>query len=214
MGGKSRGSNDQMLEFQKQQAAEARQKEIDRQNRLNAGKASIDALFDPSGFDPLYNRFQQASLDYTLPQLQEQYDKQKEQLTYALANAGTSNSSIAADQQADIEKQRIQREGELRARAEGDLANFKTSMGEQKQSALSQLYATEDPDVAANTATHMVQNANLAMPNLNPLGELFKPLVIGATTGVSSFLDNQNFNAALQRARRPSVDITGSTGQG
>jgi len=209
MGGKAKGSNDQMIAFQKEQAAESRMKEEQRKARLEQGKGAIDQLFAPSGFAPIYDRYQKASLDYTLPQLQDQYDEQRRQLTFALARAGTSNSTIAADKLADVEKQRITKEGELRAQAESDLSNFKNAMQSQQQSALSQLYATEDPDVAANTATHMVANAQLAQPNLNPLGELFKPLIIGTTTGIGSFLDAQNFKNYFGTAQKPKVQFSG-----
>lgn len=190
MGGKSKSSNDQMIAFQMQQAAEARQKEEERKARLEKGKTAIDALFSPQNFgDEFYNKYTDASLNYNLPQLQDQYGKQREQSTYDLARAGTLRSTIAGDVMADIESQKALNEAGIRSKADSETAALRTSVAGQQQEALNQLYATEDPDVAANTATHMVEQSKLAQPDLSPLGELFKPLIVGGTAAASAYND-------------------------
>lgn len=198
MGGKAKSGNDQMIAFQQQQAAEARQREAQRQARLEQGKTAIDQLFAGGGFDDaFYNKYKQASLDYSLPQLQDQYQKQRDQVTYDLARAGTLRSKGAGTAQADIEAQRLNNEASIRAQADQSVASLRQGVQGQQQSALNQLYATEDPDVAANTATSMVQQAQLSTPNLNPLGELFKPLAIGTIAGVSNAADYAALRNAL-----------------
>jgi len=180
MGGKSKPSNNEMVEFEKQQAAEARQKEAERQARLEQGKSSIDAIFAGGGFDqPFYDKYKNAALGYQLPQLQDQYTKQKEQTTFDLARAGLLRSTAAGQAQADIESQKAAQEAAIRAGADQQVADLRKNVSGQQSAALSQLYATEDPNVAANTAIQSVQQAQLSTPNLQPLGELFKPLVIG-----------------------------------
>jgi hypothetical protein len=203
MGGKSSPNNSQMVAFQMQQAAEARRKEEERKARLEQGKGAIDKLFSPEyGFNEnFYNKYKNAALAYGLPQLSEQYEKARENTTYDLARAGLLRSTAAGEAVANIERQNAVNEASLRAKADIDTANLRSSVGSQQQQALNQLYATEDPEVAATTAINMVNNAQLAQPNLTPLGDLFKPLVIGATGAYNTYTGNQQFQNALQTNR-------------
>jgi hypothetical protein len=211
MGGKSKSSNDQSIAFQREQAAEARAREEQRKARLETGKSSIDALFDKGNFnDAFYDKYKDAALDYAMPQLTDQYGKARDQTTYDLARAGTLRSTIAGDAQADIESQKLINEAGIKSKADTDVAGLRTNIAGQKQQALNQLYATEDPDVAANTATHMVQQAQLSTPNLSPLGELFKPLIIGATGAASGYLDQQTLARYGLTPRGPSQGTPGS----
>lgn len=203
MGGKSKPSNSEMVAFEREQAAEARRKENERKARLEQGKGSIDALFAGGGFDePFYDKYKQASLGYTLPQLQDQYQKQREQTTYDLARAGLLRSTAAGQAQADIEGQKLAQEAGLRSQADQEVANLRKNISGQQQAALSQLYATEDPDVAANTAIQSVQQAQLSTPNLQPLGELFRPLVIGGAGALGGAVD-QYYANRLYQPRQP-----------
>jgi hypothetical protein len=200
MGGKSSPSNNQMVAFEMQQAADARAKEELRQNRLNQGKGAIDELFGPKNFgDPFYQKYTDAELNYNLPQLATQYDLAKKNMTYDLARAGTLRSTAAGEAQARVENERAVNEAGLRAKADVDTAALRQSIASQQQQAFNQLYATEDPAVAANTATSMVANAQLAQPNLSPLGELFKPLVIGAAGAFQGFNDQSTLNQGLRQ---------------
>jgi hypothetical protein len=66
---------------------------------------------------------------------------------------------------------------------------LRTSVSQDEPSALNQLYSTEDPSVAANTAGNMVANAQLTKPLLNPAGALFAPLSVGVGTALTGFLN-------------------------
>lgn len=201
MGGKSRPSNNQMVQFEMQQAEEARQKEAERKARLEQGKGSIDAIFAGGGFDqPFYDKFKNASLGFSLPQLSDQYQKQREQTTYDLARAGLLRSTAAGQAQADIEGQKASQEAALRSKADQEVANLRQNVAGQQSAALSQLYATEDPNVAANTAIQSVQQAQLSTPNLQPLGELFRPLVIGGAGALSGGIDQYYANKLYPRS--------------
>ncbi|MEY9428126.1 hypothetical protein ABH975_003441 [Bradyrhizobium ottawaense] len=191
MGGKSSPSNSQMVQFEMEQANEAKQKEADRQARLNVGKEAIDKLFGADNFgDAFYNKYNKASLDYTLPQLDTQYGKAKRDMTYDLARAGTLRSTAAGEAQGYLENEKAVNEAALRVKADTDTASLRQSIASQQQQAYNQLYATEDPAVAANAATHAVANAQIQQPNISPLGDLFKPLIIGATSGLGSYVSD------------------------
>jgi hypothetical protein len=203
MGGKSSPANSQMVNFEMAQAAEARAKEAARQGRLDQGKSAIDALFGPTNFNnAFYDKYNAANLAYNLPQLQTQYGKAKRDMTYDLARAGTLRSTAAGEAQKYLEGEKAVNEAAIRAKADVDTAGLRESIQSQKAQALNQLYATEDPGVAANTATQMVANAQLSKPNLSPLGEMFKPLIIGAGGAYQGYNNQREFQDAM---RAPSL---------
>jgi len=71
--------------------------------------------------------------------------------------------------------------------ADTQTAGLRTQVQQDEQSALNQLYSTEDPSVAANTAQNMVANAQLTKPLLNPAGALFAPITVGVGNALSGF---------------------------
>jgi hypothetical protein len=201
MGGKSGPSNNQMVQFEMQQAAEAKQKENKRQARLDQGKGIIDTMFSNENFgDPFYDKYKKAELDYTMPQLQTQYDTAKNNMTYDLARAGTLRSSAAGYAQKLLEGQNAVNEAGIRAKADTDTAALRDSIASQKNQALNQLYQTEDPTVAATTAANSVANAQLQQPNTGALGDLFKPIAIGLGSALAPVYGQYEANKALTAA--------------
>jgi hypothetical protein len=182
MGGKAGPSNNQMVGFEMQQAQEAKDKENLRQARLDQGKSAIDTLFSNANFgDNFYNTYNKAELDSSLPQLEDQYTTAKTGLGNDLARAGLLRSGAAGYTQGLLNKQHDVNEASLRAKADSDTGQLRSSIQSQQQQAYNQLFATEDPSVAANTAANSVANAQYTQPNIEPLGALFKPIVVGAS---------------------------------
>lgn len=202
MGGKGSGpSNNQMVAFEMQQAQEAKEKEFKRQARLDQGKSAIDALFGPENFgDPFYDKYKNASLNYALPQLTDQYGQAKDKMTYDLARAGTLRSTAAGYAQGLLEKQNAVNEAGIRAKADTDTAALRQSIQSQQQQAYNQLYQTEDPTVAANTAAASVGNAQLTQPNLTPLADAFKPIAIGLGSALTAPYGQYTANQMLTRS--------------
>jgi hypothetical protein len=201
MGGKSGPSNNQMVQFEMEQAAEAKQKENKRQARLDQGKGVIDTMFSNENFgDPFYDKYRKAELDYTMPQLQTQYDTAKNNMTYDLARAGTLRSSAAGYAQKLLESQNAVNEAGIRAKADTDTAALRDSIASQKNQALNQLYQTEDPTVAATTAANSVANAQLQQPNTGALGDLFKPIAIGLGSALAPVYGQYEANKTLTAA--------------
>lgn len=181
MGGKATPSNNQMVSFEMQQAQDAKDKENLRQARLDQGKSAIDQLYSSDNFgDAFYNKYKNAELAYTQPQLTEQFGKAKTGLTYDLARAGLLDSSVQGYALGLLNKQNDVNQAGLVAKADTDTGALRTSIASQKDQAMNQLFATEDPAVAASTAANSATGAQLQQPNLQPLGDLFKPIVVGA----------------------------------
>jgi hypothetical protein len=202
MGGKGSGpSNNQMVQFEMEQAQEAKDKENLRQARLNQGKTAIDALFGNQNFgDAFYNKYQQANLDYNMPQLYDQYGQAKDKMTYDLARAGTLRSTAAGYAQSLLEKQNAVNQASVAAKADADTAALRQSIASQQQQAYNQLYQTEDPTVAANTAASSVANAQLTQPNLQPMSAMFTPIAIGLSSAISAPYGQYTANQMVGRS--------------
>ena len=211
MGGKSGPSNNQAVQLQMQQAQEAREKENARQARLNQGKSAIDTIFGNENFgDAFYDKYKNASLTYTLPQLQSQFADAKRTSEADLARAGLLRSGAAGFVQNKLTEQQGVNEAALRAKADTDTAELRKSIAAQQQQAYNQLYATEDPTVAANTAASSAANAQLAQPNPGTLGDMFKPIAIGLGSAIPAISGKYEANRALE-ARNPRGTGSGTT---
>lgn len=215
MGGKSRANNNAMLEFEKQQAAEAKQKEAERKARLEAGTQQINQMFADANFgDEFYNRYRDAELANAMDQLNAQYDKSVTKARTDLSRAGLGRSSYANKAKADLQAQKDFQETGFRTQADQDVAQLRSGIQGQQQAALNQLFATEDPGVAAESAAGAIKSSAAATPNLAPLGELFKPLVIGSISAGQNLLDNYFTNTGIGTGgttRRNVLTNTGDT---
>jgi hypothetical protein len=202
-----------MVQLEMQRAQEARDKENERQARLNQGKGAIDTIFGTENFgDDFYENYRKAGLDYTMPQLQSQYADAKRTSESDLARAGLLRSGAAGFVQNKLTEQQGVNEAGLRAKADTDTAELRKSIAAQQQQAYNQLYATEDPTVAANTAATSASNAQLQQPNPGSLGDMFKPIAIGLGSAVAPAIGEYQANKALaaRTGREPgSSTITG-----
>jgi hypothetical protein len=134
-----------------------------------------------------YDKYRQSQLDYYLPQETEQYQGARTNLDYSLARAGQLNSSVADMDVAKLAKQDLLNQAQITSQADVATGNLRNQIQQEQQTALNQLYSTEDPTVAANTAENMVANAQLTKPILNPAGALFAPLVVGVGNALQGY---------------------------
>src|SRR5215472_9383974 len=140
----------------------------------------------PSDF---YDNFRNSIIDYYMPQEAEQYANARTSLDYNLARAGSLNSSVAAMDVGKLSEQDTMNRAQIASQADTQTAGLRTQVQQDQQQALNQLYSTEDPSVAANTAQNMVANANLTVPLLNPVGALFAPITAGVGNAISGFMN-------------------------
>ena len=137
--------------------------------------------------DDFYNKYTNSILDYYLPQEGQQYNTARSSLSYSLARAGQLNSSVAGMDVANLANQDDINRAQIASGADTQTAALRSTVQQDEQTALNQLYSTEDPSVAANTAQNMVANANLTKPLLNPAGALFTPITVGVGNAISGF---------------------------
>jgi hypothetical protein len=139
--------------------------------------------------DDFYGNYRQSIMDYYRPQEGDQYNTARSSLAASLSRAGTSDSSIAAFDIAKLAKQDALNNAQIASQADTQTGSLRTQIAQDEQSALNQLYSTEDPSVAANTAGNMVANAALTKPLLNPAGALFAPITAGVGNALTGFLN-------------------------
>ena len=142
----------------------------------------------PFGSD-FYDKYTQSILDYYTPQEDQQYADARSSLAASLARAGQLDSSTATMDIAKLSKQDQINQANIVSNADTQTGALRTTVAQDEQSALNQLYSTEDPSVAANTAQNMVANANLTKPLLNPAGALFAPITAGVGNALTGFLN-------------------------
>ena len=159
-----------------------------------------------SPFGPdFYNKYTQSILDYYNPQEGQQYNTARSSLSYSLARAGQLDSSVAGMDIGNLANQDAINRAQIASGADTQTAALRSTVQNDEQTALNQLYSTEDPSVAANTAQNMVANANLTKPLLNPAGALFAPITVGVGNALSGFTNPLAYI-------NPSAGGVGSTG--
>lgn len=147
-----------------------------------------DASQTEGGFgSDFYDKYKKSITDYYMPQEDQQYQDARSKLTYALARAGGLGSSTENQYVADLANQDKLAQANINQQAETQTGQLRTQIQQNEQSALNQLYATEDPTIAANTAENMVANADLTKPVYSSLGSLFNVAAIGVGNALSGF---------------------------
>lgn len=148
------------------------------------------------GFDDaFYNKYKQSVLDYYMPQVDKQYSDAKKQATFGLARSGNLLSSAANDLTADLSQQNDVNVAGVRNQADTAAGDLRSQVNTEKQKAVSQLYATEDPEVSSQQALASVRDLSLSQPDMSPLSALFNVATIGGANIMKGYQGQQNLNA-------------------
>ena len=176
--------------------------------------------FESDPFAPIKGKYKSSLTDLHNANISKTYNKALDETIYATARAGQMGSSTARDALADIGGANYEKQadgtfkqvnygqyGDAKTKAVGDIdksiADLTTQIQSAEDSAEQQLYMTEDPEKAAIAAKTLAGNIP-AVPQYNSLGDMFKPLVIGAT-GFYSGYQGQNAlnNAGFPQSKSP-----------
>lgn len=149
----------------------ARQKEEERQSRINQGKANIDSAF--SAFTPqYYDKFNQDYLNFYNPQVDDQFTDARQGLRYNLARAGIENSTPAQKAFSDLTKSYGDQRQAISSKALEATNNVKTQVEQNKSDLYSQNIAAADPSLSAISAAGRA-GALQTPPSFSPLADLF-----------------------------------------
>lgn len=168
------------------EAAAARQREEERQGRITTGMADLDTQFGAFD-DSFYDQRKDSFLGYYTPQIDDKFSDAKDQLTYALARAGTSNSTMAGDQLGKLLKAYSSEQAGILSQADADGANVKSRIGAEKSSLTAQLNATGDASRVSNDALGRTQQLFAETPVYSPLGDIFG----GVANGIGNYAQAQ-----------------------
>ena len=164
------------------------------------------------GFDDaFYNKYKQAVLDYYQPQVDKQYADAKKQAVYGLGRSGNLVSSAANDLNADLATQNAVNVAGIRNQADTAAGDLRSQVNTEEQKATSQLYATEDPEVAAQQSLASVRDISLQQPQMSPLSALFNVATIGGANVLKGYQGQQalnTFNSSLPTGSRSSSIVT------
>eukprot|EP00752_Nemacystus_decipiens_P019185 g17241.t1 len=170
-----------------QEAAQARAAEEARAAQIRQGSAAIDEQF--SRFDDaFYDDRGEAYLDYYQPQLENQFQEAMNRLTFSLARAGTTNSSIAGKEIADLQSDYDLQLADLATRRDADVASLRGRIQDERSGLTSQLNQTGNAEAASSAALTRSQQLYDEAPQYVSLGDVFS----AAGTGIGSYVSGVN----------------------
>jgi hypothetical protein len=155
----------------RRQAQAAEQAERERVDRIARGRADIDRIFGSTFTPEFYSGIGKAYEGWAMPQVDRQAKDVRQNMSFALARAGTTRSSAAAQGKADLQENYDLKRQDI-AKQGLDLQNQRrVDVENNRQSIESQLFATADPAAAATSAANTA-SAISQQPAYNPLGQL------------------------------------------
>jgi len=168
----------------------AQQQEQQRKQSITTGTADINQAF--SGFTPsFYQQRAQAYQDFAMPQLARQYETNRNQVGFNLANRGALASSTANKQWSNLARDLGQAKQTIADQGIGQAEQLKQGVEGQRQTLINQLYQGADPANAGASAVQVA--AGYQQPStFAPLGNMFANLA------------NQYYLSQLINSYRPS----------
>ena len=153
-------------------AAEQARKEAERQAKIREGTKAVDTVFGEQFNNKFYNGRQQSYLDYAVPQLRQQFEDARKELTFALDRSGTLDSTIRAQKEAELQKKYDTNLQGVRDQALTYRTQAQSSVEDARTNLIQMLNATGDAEGAINAAMAR-SNALSQQPQFNPLTNLF-----------------------------------------
>jgi hypothetical protein len=163
-------------------AREQETAERERQARIRLGQERIADTFRE--FDePFFNRLRQASLDINVPDLNQQFQRAREQLSFTLARQGTLRGTAAARRNADLVSERSKALTQADSLAEQSVRQARQDIENERSGLVGELMATADPEATANAANARAGFLRSTTAD-NNIGTLFQ----NATAGLAAVL--------------------------
>ncbi len=169
----------------------AREEEEARAARIRTGTAKIDNDFGKFD-DNFYTGFRDNYTGFYQPELDRKFTDARDDLTFALARAGTLNSSMAGQKSADLSTAYDVNRASILSDADGAAADLRANVNNEKSGLVSLLNATGDADRASNEALARSSQLLQTQPRFNPLGDIFA----GVTSGIGNYFAGRQDRAA------------------
>jgi hypothetical protein len=149
----------------------ARQQQQQQEKWTNQAVAGIDKSF--SGFNPaFYSGIGQAYQNYALPQVQQQYQQNANQLGYKLAGQGLQNSSVAQTAGNALQGAMSQAQQQVGNEAVSQQNAMKKSIADEQAQLYSQAQSTTNPTALIQQSLNQA-SATAAPSTFAPIGNMF-----------------------------------------
>lgn len=182
----------------KEQAAQAEQAEQQKVDLSAANRGAVNEAFSRYG-DDYYNSITQNVLDYYTPQLDSQFEKANEGLTYRLADQGLLRSTTAGDVRADLKEAYGIQKGDISNRAASEATSAREQVENARRQALAYAENASDPGAVNERIAQETSRIGSYQPQLTPLAQLFTDFVSPTVqTGALAY-------GAKQRASAPPI---------
>jgi hypothetical protein len=167
-------------------AAQARADEMARQARIKEGVGNINTRFNKFD-DSFFEGRKQAYRNFATPQVNDAYKQVSDQLAFSLARTGLDQSSEAARQSGVLMRDNALARQQLAEGATTEATKARQAVEDQRNSLISQVNMTSDPELAAQNA---LRSAGILEQQqaFNPVANLF-----ANTTGLLSAAQNAGY---------------------
>ena len=192
-------------DFAQEEAQRARAEEEARQARIGEGMGQIREVF--GGMQPVLDQREAAMRGFYQPQLDKQFGRSQEDLTFALARAGQLTSSTAGRRQGDLSEAFGLQKAALEGDIASDLASTQQRMNQQRAQIESSLRSSGDASAATDAALNSAVTFRQDAPRLSPLG----PLFYGIGEGIGA--QQQGFRTGQVRAAATPNPLSSGTGR-
>lgn len=162
------------------EAKRARAEEAARQAEIRRGMGEIDKTFGQFD-DGFYGGRREAYMDFATPQLEDQFQKATEALTFALARSGNLDSSSRSDQMGELAKLYDTNRQQITDQALDYETQARDSVEGARSDLTRTLNATGDAEAAANSALSRASILSRT-PAFSPIGDLFAKFTQGLGT--------------------------------
>lgn len=149
----------------------ARAQQQAQQAQINQGVAAVNQAF--SGFTPgFYQQRQQAYTNYAMPQLQQQYQQNQNNLLYRLANQGLLRSTAGGQLQNTLTQAAQQQQQNIGNQGLQLAQQLQQQVGQQQNTLVNQAIAGASPQAVGTGAIEAASQFS-APSALPPIGNLF-----------------------------------------
>jgi hypothetical protein len=160
----------QQQKWVEEQARKAEQRELERQANIQRGIGSINDQF--KGFEGAYNdNIRGKYLDFVNPQIDREESRTRNKVKFGLARNGILDSSAGAKEFGDLETTYDAARTDATARATDLAENRRTQVEGNRSNLVSQLYASENPEIALQSAQRSASALNV-VPSFEPITDI------------------------------------------
>lgn len=149
-----------------------------------------------AGMAPLLAARSRAMRSFYMPQLRQELNKTRDDLTYSLARAGLIGSTVARDRSGDLNEGFNLQRSSILSDIAADQSRTRSAINDQRASLEAALRASGDATAATNSALSARTAFAADSPQLDPLGNVLASFAEGIGAGVNGYRSGQIRSAA------------------